>query len=224
MDEAQAIRIDFARAWGRMGVAWGVAPSTASVHAYALVHEGPMTEADVRRALGLSHKAAFTALAECEAWGLIAPADPRRSGARGPMSRAWVAVDDHWDWFHRVVDARKRREADPVLAILDECLRRAESGGYEELRDRVSSLLSFAHQFEHGLEAVVRADPAAIRHLFGVLNRMDDGTIDRLLATLASLPADELADGLTSLSRVRPGLLRRLLALVRQPGLGRLLR
>jgi DNA-binding transcriptional regulator GbsR (MarR family) len=224
MDDADRIKHDFAVAWGRIGAAWGVAPSTAAVQGYLLAHGGPLTEAEIRQALGLSHKAAFTALADCETWGLIAPTGPRRSGARGPLGRAWVAVDDHWEWFRRVAAARKEREADPVLPLLDECLGRARAVGDDALEDRLASLLTFAHEFDRGVSAVVRADSSAIAHLFGVLGGLDDETLDRLLTALAAMPEDDLVEAAKSLAGMRPAVLRSLLALARQPGLARLLR
>ncbi len=224
MSDAEQIKRDFALGWGKIGAAWGVAPSTAAVQGYLLLHGGPLTEAEIREALGLSHKAAFTALAECESWGLIAAAEPRRSGARGPAGRAWVAVGDHWEWFRRVAGARKQRETDPVLPLLDECLRRAEASGDDALRERVTTLLAFTHQFDRGVGTVVRSDAAAIAHLFAVLDRVDDDSITKLLDTVLAIPVDELAQAANSLSRMRPSLMRRLAKLASQPGLARLLR
>ena len=81
---AENVRRSFASAWGAIGAAWGVAPSTAAVQGYLLVSDGPLTEPEVRRALGMSHRAASLALAQCEEWGLIERAEaPRRSGQRG---------------------------------------------------------------------------------------------------------------------------------------------
>ena len=86
---AEELRRSFAVAWGAIGAAWGVAPSTATVQGYLLVSEGPLTEPEVRRALGMSHRAASMALAQCEEWGLIERAEgPRRSGQRGPAAVA----------------------------------------------------------------------------------------------------------------------------------------
>src|SRR3954467_4774448 len=80
---------------GGMGAAGGVPPSTAEVQGYLLVHGGPLTDAEIRDALGLSHRAVRLALEDCEAWGIIKRApDVRRSGRRGPAGRAWIAVDD----------------------------------------------------------------------------------------------------------------------------------
>jgi len=229
MNAPEQIRRDFAAAWGRVGAAWGVTPSTAAVQGYLLLHGGPLTEAEIRTALGLSHRAALLALADCERWGLIEPSgEPRRTGRRGPAARAWVPVGDHWEWFRRVAAARKERETDPLLPILEECLRRAqeaEATGPEgaELRTRISVLLDFVHDFDRGVGAVVRTDAAVIARVFGVLSRLDDDTLDRLIAALGELDEEELARAATAVARLRPSLRRRLLSLVSQPGVARLL-
>ena len=59
---AETIRIEFADAWGAMGASWGVAPAIARVHAYLMARSEPLTEREVREALGLSHRAASLAL------------------------------------------------------------------------------------------------------------------------------------------------------------------
>lgn len=223
MNEAEAIRRDFAAGWAKVGEAWGIAPSTAAVQGYLLLHGGPLTETELREALGLSHRAAFGALAECERWGLAERVEPRRTGRRGPAGRAWVAVGDHWEWFRRVAGSRKERETDPVLPLLDECVRRAEAAGDDALRERIASLVTFTHQFDRGVGVVVRSDATTIAHLFGVLARLDDATLERLLAAFAAVPEDDLAKAAERVASMRSPLLRRLLRLAGQPGIGRLL-
>src|SRR5439155_17317436 len=104
----------------------------------------------------LSHRATRLALAECEGWAPITAADPRRIGARGPAGRTWKPVGDHWEWFRRVAEVRKERETDPILTLLDECLRRANAAGDAPLLERVDSLVAFTHLFDRGIGAVVR--------------------------------------------------------------------
>ncbi len=227
-DDVEGIRRRFASAWGQMGAAWGVPPSTAAVQGYLLVHGGPVTDKELQDALGLSHRAIRLALEDCEEWGIVRRApEPRRSGRRGPAGRAWMALDDHWEWFRRVIESRKVREGDPVIAILEECLmeaRRApDDEGALDLRKRLESLLAFVRQFDHALSAIVRARTDALRKLFSVLARQDDRTLDRLLATLADVPEDDLVDVVRTLSRMPPGSVRRLLRLAGRPGVARLL-
>jgi DNA-binding transcriptional regulator GbsR (MarR family) len=224
-DDTEAIRRDFAAGWARMGAGWGIAPSTAAVQGYVLLHGGPLTEAEIREALGLSHKAAFGALAECEAWGLIEAAPPQRSGQRGPASRAWVVVGDHWEWFRRVAASRLSRETAPVVPLVDGCLERARTSTTRDpaLTARLTALAGFAHDFDRSMGAVVAADAAALGRLAGVFARLDDATAARLLSSLAEVPEDELVAAAGRVAGMRPVVLRRLLRLAAQPGVARLL-
>ena len=223
MDDGEQIRREFATGWARVGEAWGIAPSTAAVQGYLLLAAGPLTEADLRDALGLSHRAAFGALAECERWGLVEQVGVQRTGQRGPAGRAWIAVGDHWEWFRRVAGSRKARETDPTLPLLDECLRRADTTGDEVLKAKISSLVAFVRDVDRGVGAVVGSDGPTLAHLFGVLRRLDDASLDRLFASLAAIPEAELATGVDRIAALSPAALRRLLRVAANPGVVRML-
>src|ERR671917_297226 len=135
---AERIRLRLADAWGEMGAAWGIAPAIARVHAYLMTRQAPLTEREVREALGLSHRAASLALAEAEEWGIVEKVlEPRRVGRRGPAGTAYVAVGDHWRWFGRVVAERKTREGDPIIAVLESTAAEAavEAAGHPDDAD-----------------------------------------------------------------------------------------
>ena len=205
--------------WGDMGTVWGVPPSVARVHGYFLAHGGVLTERDVREALGLSHRAASLALAECESWGLIERAELPRGGRRGPSATAYAAIRDYWTWFQRVAEQRKQRETDPLRPRIEACLTladRAAAGAPNDpelvrLRDWLTELLGFITLFDRALGVVARADSAEIARGFAVLARLPDASLDRLLRLLGSLPEDELASTLDAISRVSPPVARRVL-------------
>lgn len=229
---ADAIRREFASAWGEIGAAWGIAPSTAAVQGYFLTHGGPLTEPEIRRALGLSHRAASLALAECETWGLIERSTaPRRSGQRGPAAAAYLVVGDNWEWFRRVAAARQQRETDPVVPVIERCVARARAGAaahpedpeLADLGDRLDGLLRFVRLFDRGVGAFTSANADTTARLFALLGELDDATLQRLLTLVGSMPGDELAAALDTVSRLSPTAVRRLLALSRTPGLARLL-
>ncbi len=225
----ETIRRDFGAAWGRMGAAWGVAPSTAAVQGYLLIHGGPLTSGEIQEALGLSHRATRTAIADCETWGIIERApELRRTGARGPAGAAWLPVGDHWEWFRRVAASRLERETDPVLPLLDECLARVhalpvEEPGATELRDRLGGLVEFTHRFDHAVDIVVRLDSADIGRLFDLLDRVPDTQVEALLRTLSAMAADDVVAATDLLAGLSPSALRRLIGLARQPGVTKLL-
>ena len=215
-DTVEGIRRAFARAWGEIGAAWGVTPSTATVQGYLLAHGGPLTEPEVRRALGLSHRATSLALAQCEEWGLVRRAGaPRRSGQRGPAASAWVVVGDHWAWFR----------TDPVLPVIERCVADARAAGPEaaDLEHRLDGLLDFVRRFDRGVEVFVRGDPAAIERLFIGLDRLGATTVDSLWGLIGTLEPDELANALTALAKLPPPAVRRLVAVADSAAMRKLL-
>ena len=226
MTDVEDIRRSFARAWGDIGAAWGVAPSTATVQGYLLAHGGPLSEPEVRRALGLSHRAASLALAQCEEWGLIRrSSDARRSGQRGPAAAAWEVVGDHWEWFRRVAQNRLERETDPVVPVIERCVSQARAAGEEgaDLERRLGELLEFVRRFDRGVEIVVQGKPRSIERLFAVLDQLDGRTVDRLWALADELEPAELAGALATLAKLPPGAVHRLIAIADSAPMRRLL-
>jgi DNA-binding transcriptional regulator GbsR (MarR family) len=222
----EEIKRSFALAWGEIGAAWGVAPSTATVQGYLLAHGGPLTEPEVRRALGLSHRAASLALAQCREWGLIQrSAAARRSGQRGPAATAWEVVGDHWEWFRRVAAARLERETDPVVPVIQRCVAQAHAAGDEgfELETRLASLLEFVQRFDRGVDIFVRGDPQGIARAFAMLDQLDARTVDRLWKLVDTLEPTELARALTTLAKLPPSAVHRLISIADSPPLRRLL-
>jgi DNA-binding transcriptional regulator GbsR (MarR family) len=233
VSDAESIRREFARAWGEIGAAWGVAPSTAAAQGYFLAHGGPLTEPEIRAALGVSHRAAALALAECEEWGLIERApETRRTGRRGPAAAAYVAVGDNWQWFRRVTRVRKEREMDPLIPVIARCtaLARegAEAGGSEaaelqELSERLDGLLRFVNLFDKGVGVFVTASATTTQRIFAILGELDDETIQRILDLLDAVDPNDLVAAAESLSNISPRAARRLLGLAGSPGLGRII-
>src|SRR5438046_6126892 len=134
---AEALRLQFADAWGEMSASWGVAPAIGRVHAYLMVRDAPLTEREIREALGLSHRAASLALADAVTWGIVERVpEPRRVGRRGPAGTAFVAVGDHWQWFTSVIAERKIREGDPIVAVIGRTAEEARRLASEHPSDR----------------------------------------------------------------------------------------
>jgi len=231
ISQAEQIRRTFATAWGEIGAAWGVAPSTAAVHGYLLAQGGALTEPEIRRALGLSHRAASLALGQCEDWGLVERQPVgRRSGQRGPAATAYAALRDHWEWFRRVIRVRKERETDPVIPVLERCVLMArdasqlgEDAELADLTTRLGDLHDFVRRFDAGVGAIAQADPRGVEHLFAVIAALDADTMTRLWELAAELAPTDLSRSLEALSRLSPAAIRRLLSLAEQPALGKLL-
>lgn len=217
----EGIRLAFADAWGAMGGAWGVQPSVARVHGYLLANGSVLTEREIREALDLSHRATSLALAEIENWGLVERVpDPRRSGRRGPSAVAWRTVGDRWRWFQRVAEERKAREADPLMPRIEVCLALAQAAVVHapgdadvlRLRDFMTELLGFMSLFDRAVRVLARAESSEIARGFAVLAQLSDESLDRLLNLFGSLPEDDLAATIDAISRVSPGVARKILS------------
>lgn len=215
---AEAIRLRLADAWGEMGAAWGVAPAIARVHAYLMARQEPLTEREVREALGLSHRAASLALAEAEAWGIVERVhEPRRVGRRGPAGVAYRAVGDHWRWFGRVVAERKVREGDPIVSVLERTAADAEAAAAAHpddqdvaaLRDWLSAFLVFVRLFDRAVGLVPQLEPRELERGLRLLGDVPDDAILRLFHLLGSLEDRDVLDLVDALSRLSPAAARR---------------
>src|SRR6188508_1871832 len=179
-ETAESIRLALADAWGDMGAAWGVTPAIARVQAYLMARQEPLTEREVREALGLSHRAASLALAEAETWGIVERvSEPRRVGRRGPAGVAYLAVGDHWQWFGRVIAERKIREGDPVVAVLEqkaaEAAKAAEAHPEDTelaaLGDWLATFLVFVRLFDRAVGLIPQIEPRELERALNLLGR-----------------------------------------------------
>src|SRR5919201_2814309 len=217
-DRAEQIRLRLADAWGEMGAAWGVAPAIARVHAYLMARQEPLTDREVREALGLSHRAASLALAEAETWGIVERVpEPRRVGRRGPAGVAYLAVGDHWQWFGRVIAERKIREGDPIIAVLERTAAEATEAARQDpndaelmaLRDWLATFLVFVRLFDRAVGIVPQLEPRQLERGLNLLGQVPDRTVLRLVDLLAGLDDEDVLDLVDALSRLSPTAARR---------------
>jgi DNA-binding transcriptional regulator GbsR (MarR family) len=215
---AEQLRLEFAEAWGAMGAAWGVAPAIARVHAYLLVRGEPLTEREVREALGLSHRAASLALADAEAWGIVERVEqPRRVGRRGPAGVAYAAVGDHWQWFSSVIAERKVREGDPIIEVIDRTAARAaelsaehpDDAELDRLRDWLANFNGFVRLFDRAVGLIPKLQPRELERGMRLLGEIPDETVLRLVKLLGGLPDEDVLDLVDALSRLSPTAARR---------------
>ena len=215
---AETIRLELAEAWGEMGAAWGVTPAIARVQAYLMARQAPLTEREVREALGLSHRAASLALAEAESWGIVERVpEPRRVGRRGPAGVAYLAVGDHFQWFGRVIAERKVREGDPVVAVLEQKAREAsaaaaanpDDGELADLRDWLASFVVFVRLFDRAVGLIPQLEPRELERSLQLLDRVPDATILRMFDLLGGLDDDDVLELVEAVSRLSPKAARR---------------
>jgi DNA-binding transcriptional regulator GbsR (MarR family) len=215
---AEQLRLQFAEAWGEMSASWGVAPAIGRVHAYLMVRNVPLTEREIREALGLSHRAASLALTDAETWGIVERvSEPRRVGRRGPAGTAYVAVGDHWQWFTRVIAERKVREGDPIVEVIARTASQAgalaaahpEDVELAALHDWLATFNEFVRLFDRSVGLIPKLAPRELERGMRLLGEVSDDTVLRLVHLLGSLPDDDVLDLIEALSRLSPAAARR---------------
>ena len=126
--------------WGEMGPKWGINRSVAQIHALLYLAEKPETAEDIAETLGLARSNVSTSLKELQGWGII-----RLVHVMGDRRDHFESLADVWEMFQIVMDERKRREIDPTMKLLRECLTdiKHDSKAPGHLETRLKAMLVF---------------------------------------------------------------------------------
>ena len=126
--------------WGEMGTRWGVNRSVAQIHALLYLSPQPLTAEEIADTLALARSNVSTSLRELQGWGLVS-----LSHALGDRRDHFEAKSDLWDLLLTIVEERKRREVDPTLTMLRQCVLEAEDDKETdpEVKARIARMLTF---------------------------------------------------------------------------------
>jgi DNA-binding transcriptional regulator GbsR (MarR family) len=154
--------------WGEMGSRWGINRSVAQVQALLYVSGRPLNAEEIVAALGLARSNVSTALRDLQAWGLA-----RLVHVPGDRRDHFVTLGDAWEMIWAVVAERKRRELDPAIALLRECLGEGKSGDDARLKDLLElfeSAAAFYEQVRDVPKAKLLKAMTLARQLLGLLD------------------------------------------------------
>ncbi|HEB59106.1 MAG TPA: MarR family transcriptional regulator [Gammaproteobacteria bacterium] len=108
--------------WGEMGTRWGVNRTVAQIHALLYLSPEPLNAETITETLGVARSNVSTSLRELQSWGLV-----RVVHVLGDRRDHFESLSDIWDIFMAVIEERKRRELDPTLTTLRDCVMESES-------------------------------------------------------------------------------------------------
>lgn len=103
--------------WGEMGTRWGVNRSVAQIHSLLYLAARPMPADEIAETLGIARSNVSTSLRELQSWGLV-----RLLHIKGDRRDHFEALGDPWETCFTIAENRKRRELDPTLTVLRECV------------------------------------------------------------------------------------------------------
>ncbi len=146
--------------WGEMGTRWGINRTVAQVHALLFISPKPVNAEDITKTLSVARSNVSTSLRELQGWGIV-----RVVHVLGDRRDHFESVKDVWEIFRIVSEERKRREIDPTLRVLRECVEELRGAGESDryTRERLESMLEFLIVMTGLFEEVVRMPAAALR-------------------------------------------------------------
>lgn len=145
--------------WGEMGTRWGINRTVAQVHALLFISPKPLHAEEIAETLSVARSNVSTSLKELQGWGIV-----RVVHVMGDRRDHFESIKDVWELYRQVMDERKRREIDPTLSVLRECVIDAEKSGPEDrhARERIGELLHFFETMTAWYEQVKRLPTPAL--------------------------------------------------------------
>ena len=148
--------------WGEMGTRWGVNRTVAQIHALLYLSERALTADEIVETLGVARSNVSNSLKELQSWKLV-----RVTHVLGDRRDHFVALQDVWEIFRVIIEERKRREIDPTMTVLRDCV--IEGGDDAELDDamlaRMQTVLDFLEMLSGSFQDYQHLSPQALQRL-----------------------------------------------------------
>ena len=139
MNDLSAVAQRFVLHWGEMGTRWGINRTVAQVHALLFLSETPLPAETIAETLGIARSNASNSLRELQNWGLV-----RIVHLLGDRRDHFEALQDSLSMLRVILRERKKREIDPTVKVLRECVEQAAKprSADPHTRSQLSDLLS----------------------------------------------------------------------------------
>jgi DNA-binding transcriptional regulator GbsR (MarR family) len=149
--------------WGEMGTRWGINRTVAQIHALLYLSPTPLTAEEIAETLSVARSNVSTSVRELEAWGLVRPVH-----VLGDRREHYESMKDVFEMFRIIIEQRKRREIDPTMDVLRQCIGELDrdKDGDDYTRARLQEMYEFFEGMT-GLYGEAKQIPAgALRGVF----------------------------------------------------------
>ncbi len=126
--------------WGEMGTRWGVNRTVAQIQALLYLSLRPLPADEIAKTLGVARSNVSTSIKELLSWGLV-----KTVPVMGDRRDHFETLHDPWDLFDVIIEGRKKRELDPTLTLLRECVLESEQDNETppEVKARIREVMNF---------------------------------------------------------------------------------
>ncbi len=157
-DRLKAAKARFVSTWGEMASHWGINKTMARIHALLIASDAALSVDEIMATLSISRGNASMNLRALMDWGLV-----RRVSVGSERREYFQSEKDVWNMCCRIARERKKREIEPVIGALEECLREAGEGqDSAAFRRRTKELLELVKTLDFVLGKVAAQEKNAV--------------------------------------------------------------
>src|SRR5262245_18666243 len=126
--------------WGEMGTRWGVNRTVSQIHALLYLAPRPLPADEIAETLVVARSNVSTSRKGLQSWGLVTI-----THVMGDRRDHFAIKGDTWTMLTTIMEERKRREIEPTLSLLRQCVLELESDRETpaEVKTRIGEMLSF---------------------------------------------------------------------------------
>ena len=138
MNALALVQQKFVLHWGEMGARWGINRTVAQIHALLFISPKPLNAEEIAKILGIARSNVSTSLKELQNWGVV-----KIIHLMGDRRDYFESMKEVWEMFRAVLDERKKREIDPTIALLRDCIAESEKAKDSYTQARLSEMRDF---------------------------------------------------------------------------------
>jgi DNA-binding transcriptional regulator GbsR (MarR family) len=160
--------------WGEMGTKWGINRTVAQIHALLHISGKPLHAEEIADTLAIARSNVSTSLKELQSWGIV-----KVVHVMGDRRDHFESIHDVWTLFQVIMDERKKRELDPTIAVMKECVAQAAGEDDELAHRRLAELSDFIETMGAWYTQIRRLPPGGWKQLAkmgGVIAKLTGGT------------------------------------------------
>jgi DNA-binding transcriptional regulator GbsR (MarR family) len=145
--------------WGEMGTRWGINRTVAQIHALLFLSDKPLPADEIAQTLGIARSNTSTSLRELQNWGIV-----RIVHVIGDRRDHFESMKDVFAMFRVIARERKKREIEPTLRILRDCIEEAgkPKAAAPHTREQLTELLNFFEIATNAYEKMEKLPTPAI--------------------------------------------------------------
>jgi DNA-binding transcriptional regulator GbsR (MarR family) len=167
MNTLTAVQQKFVLHWGEMGARWGINRTVAQIHALLFIAPKALNAEEIAHLLGVARSNVSTSIKELQNWGII-----KVVHVLGDRRDFFEATKDVWEMFRVVLDERKKREIDPTIALLRECVSESEKTKDTYSQERLSEMRDFFEVTSSWYSQISQLPTAAIQKFMKMGDRI----------------------------------------------------